>query len=108
MDVTSTADPSDSAAYLELSFAPNAKLVSMVRRFVMQFYREMLSDDAASRTGLATHELLENAVKFSTDQATRLRVEIVDNEGQRSLSIHSRAEQADESKPQITAMRFHL
>ena len=65
-------------AYLEVHFVPNVELISNVRRFVSSFYEDMLGDrDAASRVALATHELLENAVRYSVDGETRARVEII-------------------------------
>ncbi len=59
----------------ELSFQPNVELISIVRRFVSDFYERMVEDpDAVSRMALATHELLENAVKYSIDGATSLSI----------------------------------
>jgi anti-sigma regulatory factor (Ser/Thr protein kinase) len=64
-------------AYFELNFAPNVQLVSVVRRFVTEFYQRFLSDpDGTSRVALATHELLENAVKYSKDGQTTIRIEV--------------------------------
>jgi anti-sigma regulatory factor (Ser/Thr protein kinase) len=64
-------------AYFELNFAPNVHLVSVVRRFVAEFYQRFLSDpDGTSRVALATHELLENAVKYSKDGQTTIRIEV--------------------------------
>jgi two-component sensor histidine kinase len=68
-----TTDP----AYLELMFRPNVDLVSIVRRFVTEFYHCVFVDpETSSRLALATHELLENAVKYSTTGETRLRVQV--------------------------------
>jgi hypothetical protein len=63
--------------YFELNFRPNFALVTVVRRFVTEFNKRFLSDTDSSRVALATHELLENAVKFSRDGATTIRMEIV-------------------------------
>lgn len=64
-------------AYVELNFRPNVQLVSVVRRFVSEFYQRTLSDpDGTSRVALATHELLENAVKYSKDGETTIRIEV--------------------------------
>jgi anti-sigma regulatory factor (Ser/Thr protein kinase) len=64
-------------AYFELNFKPNVALVSVVRRFVSEFYQRFLSDpDGTSRVALATHELLENAVKYSIDGETTIRIEV--------------------------------
>jgi hypothetical protein len=61
----------------ELNFRPNFELISVVRRFVSDFYKNMLNDpDAVSRVALATHELLENAVKYSNDGGTSLSITV--------------------------------
>ena len=60
---------------VELHFRPSATLVDVVRRFVSDFYAGALDDpDAVSRVALATHELLENAVKYSADGGTALSI----------------------------------
>jgi hypothetical protein len=65
------------AAYFHLSFAPNIKLVTTVRRFTGEFYRRILPDqEVASRLALATHELLENAVAYASDGETGVRIEL--------------------------------
>ena len=63
--------------YFHLVFRPNIKLVSTVRRFTGDFYRRVLVDqELSSRLALATHELLENAVAYSADAETAIRIEI--------------------------------
>jgi hypothetical protein len=62
--------------HFELHVRPSLAFVSVVRRFVEELTKRFLSPDDASRIALATHELLENAVKFSTDGATTIRMEI--------------------------------
>ena len=65
------------AAYFQLSFAPNIKLVSTVRRFTGEFYRRIVSDqEVAARLALATHELLENAVAYASHGDTGVRIEL--------------------------------
>lgn len=55
-----------------------------MRRFVSEFYDQTLADpDATSRVALATHELLENAVKYSRDGRASVRIEVT-NEGSRA------------------------
>jgi hypothetical protein len=64
-------------AFFHVSFAPNIKLVSTVRRFTAEFYRRLLVDqEMSSRLALATHELLENAVAYATDGETGVRIEL--------------------------------
>jgi anti-sigma regulatory factor (Ser/Thr protein kinase) len=66
-------------AYFHVSFAPNIKLVSTVRRFTAEFYERLLADsDLSSRLALATHELLENAVAYAIDGETGVRIDLDD------------------------------
>jgi anti-sigma regulatory factor (Ser/Thr protein kinase) len=62
-------------AHVELSFSPNVSLVSTVRRFVSEFYVQLLLDgEATAQLALATHELLDNAVQYSADGNTSIRI----------------------------------
>ena len=64
-------------AFFELNFSPSVRLVSTVRRFVTSFYDQIVEDaELTSKVAMATHELLENAVRYSTDGHTRLQVGI--------------------------------
>ncbi len=75
-------------AYVELNFRPNVQLVSVVRRFVSEFYQRTLGDpDGSSRVALATHELLENAVKYSKDGETTIRIEVTTTGAPRTVTI---------------------
>lgn len=66
-----------STPFIEVSFAPSMALVSHVREFASAFYQHTLEDpDLISRLGVATHELLENAVKHSSNGLTRVRIEL--------------------------------
>jgi hypothetical protein len=63
--------------YFHVSFRPNVKLVSTVRRFTAELFERMLVEhDVSQKVALATHELLENAVTYSTDGETGVRVEV--------------------------------
>ncbi len=84
-------------AYVELNFRPNVQLVSVVRRFVSEFYQRTLGDpDGSSRVALATHELLENAVKYSKDGETTIRIEVSATNAPRVVTIllRNRAEES--------------
>src|SRR5947208_408106 len=65
-------------AHFELTFAPNLELVSVVRQFISTFYAQILADtETVHRVALAAHELLENAVKYSTDGETTIRMDVL-------------------------------
>jgi len=88
----------DPVAYFEMNFKPNVALVSVVRRFVTQFYARFLSDpDGTSRVALATHELLENAVKYSKDGETTIRIEVDQSQSPKQvrITLRNRANEVD-------------
>jgi hypothetical protein len=70
----------DAAPSFELRFRPSSNLITVVRGFVQEFYMKVMDDqDVSSRLALATHELLENAAKYSID-------------GEASIQVHVQAE----------------
>jgi hypothetical protein len=78
----------------ELTFRPDLELVTDVRDFVESFYLRVLQDrDLSGRLAIATHELLENAVKYSLDGETSLRIEVVparDADDARAIAVRTR------------------
>jgi anti-sigma regulatory factor (Ser/Thr protein kinase) len=75
----------------ELSFNPSFELVSIVRRFVEDFYVRVLGDaEKTMRLAIATHELLENAVKYAADGDTRLCVQVREHEGECEITVLTR------------------
>jgi len=74
--------PPASAACFELKFNPSTALITVVRQFLENFYLKVLDDaDVASRVALTTHELLENAAKYSADGDVRLYVAVDTQQG---------------------------
>jgi hypothetical protein len=75
---------------LELRFQPTVDLISSTRRFVCSFFEPFIEDpDVVSRIGLATHELLENILKYATDGRTVTRVDLATDGDERTLSIET-------------------
>lgn len=67
----------DDNPYIELCFRPTIATINEARRLVAAIYLPLLGDaDAAGRVALTTHELLENALKYSVDGSTVIRVEV--------------------------------
>ncbi len=76
-EMVSRRSDSEDEALFELRFAPTVALVSIVRRFVSDFYDELLGDsDASGKLAMATHEMLENAVHYSSDRKSELEVSL--------------------------------
>jgi hypothetical protein len=91
--------------FCEISFERRPELVSIVRRFVSDFYDRTLGDpDATSRVALATHELLENAVKYARDGRAKVRIQVTGASDRARVRIRTknRAEPADAAHIQRT------
>ncbi|MFO0735661.1 MAG: ATP-binding protein [Labilithrix sp.] len=77
--------------YLELCFRPTIATINEARRLVAALYAPLVSDaDVAQRVALTTHELLENALKYSIDGATVLRIELSHEKGPRTVTVETR------------------
>lgn len=75
---------------LELHFQPTVELISSTRRYVCAFFEPFVTDpDLVSRIGLATHELLENILKYAADGRTVTRLDLVEDGDKRVLSIET-------------------
>ncbi len=83
----------DSQQYVEFAFCPSGLLISVMRRFVSDFYAETIGDpDLISRLAMVTHELLENAAKYSLDGEARLRIEWTrERGGSMTILVRNRA-----------------
>jgi two-component sensor histidine kinase len=61
---------------VEVRFAPTVFLVSVMREFVSSFYVRVLGQGTSQLVAMATHELLENALKYSAEEGTTLQIEV--------------------------------
>jgi two-component sensor histidine kinase len=61
---------------VEVTFAPTVILVSVMRSFVSNFYARVLGDGPAQMLAMATHELLENALKYSAEEGATIKIEV--------------------------------
>jgi hypothetical protein len=83
--------PRRDLGFCELSFPNRPELVSIVRRFVGDFYeRTLQSPEATSRLALATHELLENAVKYARDGRAKVRIDVTEVGQQVRVRVRTR------------------
>lgn len=66
------------SVHVEFEFNVDSTLsiVNVIRRAVSEFYQQILNNpETVSTLEIATHELLENAVRRATDHSVRLRIE---------------------------------
>jgi anti-sigma regulatory factor (Ser/Thr protein kinase) len=92
-------------AYCELSFSPNVSLISTVRKFVGEFYERVLGDaDVTSRLVVATHELLENAVRYSADGQSSIRIGVKREDDQILVSIDTRNKTKPENREELVKL----
>jgi hypothetical protein len=95
----------DRPAYFSMNFAPTLALVSVVRRFVEAFYHQILGEaDASSRAAMATHELLENAVRHAAQEECFLRVSVAPMGNDYLVSIRTRNRALEEDIQRVSTI----
>jgi hypothetical protein len=88
---------------LSVHFRPHADLLTQTREFVSSFCGTFIRDpDIVYRLSMAAHELLENAIKYSSDGATHMSVEVRSHERKSTISIRAENRATPE---RITAVR---
>jgi two-component sensor histidine kinase len=76
----------------DLLFWPTVPQMYAVRTFVTDFFINVVDDpDVVSRLALVTHELLENAIKYSVAGKTRLHVTFDRKDGRAAIRISNHA-----------------
>src|ERR1700704_5268958 len=82
-----------SADYVEMRFGPRWTYISCVRRFVASFFLIGLSDkERAEQISMAASELLENAVKYSSEDSSHLRVAVTRRDNEIDLVVENPAD----------------
>lgn len=90
------------ATEVELRFSPDTGLVPTVRRFVGDFYERVLHDaDVVSRLVVATHELLDNAVRYSSDGVSVLRIAVRPEPGRAHVVIETENRSTAERREEL-------
>jgi hypothetical protein len=96
------------ANYIDIGFSPCWDLIPSVRKFVSSFYDRFVSKDASFRIALTTHELLENAVKYSRDPDARVYVGVSnDGHGHVMVRVESRSAEANIAELREVFARMH-
>ena len=79
--------------YVELRFGPRWTYISSVRKFVANFFMIGLSDkERAEQISMAASELLENAVKYASEEEGYLKITIAKANNQVDVCVKNKAE----------------
>lgn len=79
--------------YVEMRFGPRWTYISCVRKFVASFFMIGLSDkERAEQVSLAASELLENAVKYASEEEGYLKISISKGRNEVDVCVKNRAE----------------
>src|SRR5262245_31254618 len=95
MSTTTTSKPTKPRdAYLAIEFSPSWSFISQVRRFCDEFCMAAgIPDDRSCKVGIASHELLQNAVSYSEDGWARIRIDINNDGGEIAVTVTSRSKE---------------
>jgi len=84
-----------SADYVEMRFGPRWTYISCVRKFVASFFMIGLSDkERAEQISMAASELLENAVKYASEEEGYLKISIAKLTNEVDVCVKNKAEAA--------------
>jgi hypothetical protein len=77
--------------YFHLVFEKRPRLVPIMRAFIEGYTAEVVDDaDLASRIALTVHELMENAMGYSSDEGSaKLEIEFWRDEGSQRVRVRS-------------------
>lgn len=90
MQPTTTTLTSD---YVEMRFGPRWTYISCVRKFVASFFMIGLADkERAEQISMAASELLENAVKYASEDESYLKISIAKQSNEVDVCVKNRAE----------------
>ena len=82
-----------SADYVEMRFGPRWTYISCVRKFVASFFMIGLSDkERAEQISMAASELLENAVKYASEEEGYLKIAIAKGTNEVDVCVKNKAE----------------
>lgn len=84
-----------SADYVEMRFGPRWTYISCVRKFVASFFMIGLADkERAEQISMAASELLENAVKYASEEDSYLKISIAKGSNEVDVCVKNMAEPA--------------
>ena len=79
--------------YVEMRFGPRWTYISCVRKFVASFFMIGLADkERAEQISMAASELLENAVKYASEEEGYLKIAISKGQSEVDVCVKNKAE----------------
>ena len=79
--------------YVEMRFGPRWTYISCVRKFVASFFMIGLADkERAEQISMAASELLENAVKYASEDDSYLKISIAKHLNEVDVCVKNKAE----------------
>ena len=79
--------------HVVMRFGPRWTYISCVRRFLSSFFLIGLADkERAEQISMVASELLENAIKYSSEESNHLKVEVERRDGVIDLAVENPAE----------------
>jgi len=88
-----------SRPFIELRFGPKWKYISTVRTFIQNFLAITLEDKIkADKISMAVSELVENAVKYSNEEDTFIRLEQKLDGATIEVAVYNHTEEAQANK----------
>ncbi|GAB6088530.1 ATP-binding protein [Spirochaeta dissipatitropha] len=86
-------------AYVDIKFGPCWKYISVTRSYVQNFIAVGLAGQVkADKIAMAVSELLENAVKYSAGDDTRVRLEVKPEDGKIVVAVSNKTEPGREEE----------
>lgn len=86
-------------AYVDITFGPRWKYISVTRNYVQSFIAIGLAGQSkADKIAMAVSELLENAVKYSAGEETRIRLEVRPDEAKIVVAVSNKTDPSREEE----------
>jgi hypothetical protein len=82
--------------YIKLQLSPAWEHVNATREYLVSVLSHTLGDSAvASQIALAAHELIENAIKYSASDKSKIRIHVEERSGSMLVTVENDARRQD-------------
>src|SRR5262245_23490000 len=80
----------------EVTFGPTMVLIRLVRQFISDFYTKVLDRETTHMVAIASHELLENALKYGLEDSATLNIDVQPSDAGQQVVIQLRNRSGEE------------